>query len=136
MRPAVTVVLPTLDEARRLGRCLESIRRQDYPQDRVEILVADGGSTDATVEIAARHGCRVVDARGLLAEAAKGKALAEASGDLVAMVDADNTVVGTGWLCLAVVALDDHPDALGFVSFYAFDAAVPALNRYLTGLLQ
>ncbi|MEO1369639.1 MAG: glycosyltransferase [Acidobacteriota bacterium] len=135
-KPAVSVILPTLDEGRRLGRCLASIRRQDYPQDRVEILVADGGSTDGTVEIAGRYGCRLVDARGLLAEAAKGKALALAQGDLVAMVDADNTIVGTDWLALAARALGAHPDALGFESYYALDASDPALNRYLTGLLQ
>ncbi|MEM1180967.1 MAG: glycosyltransferase family 2 protein [Acidobacteriota bacterium] len=135
-RPSVSVILPTLNEGRRLGRCLESIRAQAYPQDRVEILVADGGSTDATVEIAEGHGCRLVDAAGLLAEAAKGRALELATGELIAMVDADNTISSPDWLSLAVEALAEQPGALGFESYYALDPADPALNRYLTGLLQ
>ena len=134
--PSVTVILPTLNEGKRLGRCLGSLRAQDYPQDRVRILVADGGSTDHTVSIAEAHGAEIVDARDLLAEAAKEKALHLADGDYLAMIDADNTVVGEQWLCRAVEALEAHPEALGFESYYVFDPADPPLNRYLTGLMQ
>ncbi|MEM8964387.1 MAG: glycosyltransferase family A protein, partial [Acidobacteriota bacterium] len=132
----VAVVVPTLDEESRLDRCLASIRRQDYPQNKVSILVADGGSRDATLDIARRHGCEIVDAAGLLAEAAKTKALARVDADVVAMIDADNTIVGDHWLPRAVDALLAHPDALGFESYYSLRPEDPALNRYLTGLLQ
>ena len=40
--------MPCLNEERFIEACLESVRRQDYPPDRYEILVADGGSTDRT----------------------------------------------------------------------------------------
>ncbi|MEL7061577.1 MAG: glycosyltransferase family 2 protein [Acidobacteriota bacterium] len=134
--PTISFILPTLNEARRLPRCLESIRRQTYPQEQVEILVADGGSTDGTQDIARRFGATLVDASGLLAEAAKERALRRATGDLVAFVDADNTLVGQRWLQRVVDALDEHPEALGFESAYAFDAEDPPLNRYLTALLH
>ncbi len=50
-RPLVTVILPVRNEARRITACLDSILRQDYPQDRLEILVFDGISTDRTAAL-------------------------------------------------------------------------------------
>lgn len=52
----VAVVIPTLNEAGSIGRVLD-----DLPASLVaEVLVVDGGSTDATREIAAARGARVV----------------------------------------------------------------------------
>ena len=46
--PKVSFLIPTLNAEGILENCLQSIRRQDYPQDLIEIVVADGGSADAT----------------------------------------------------------------------------------------
>ncbi|MEM6796243.1 MAG: hypothetical protein AAF725_19895, partial [Acidobacteriota bacterium] len=48
----------------------------------------------------------------------------------------DNTLVDPRWLERVVEALEAHPGALGFESYYSLRDADPALNRYLTGLLQ
>ncbi len=50
----VTVVLPIRNEAEHIEACLERLLRQDYPQDRMEILVVDGLSEDGTAEVVAR----------------------------------------------------------------------------------
>ncbi|MGH8928595.1 MAG: glycosyltransferase, partial [Acidimicrobiia bacterium] len=47
--PSVAVMLPVLDEAASIDACMESLASQDY-QGPLEILVADGGSTDDTLE--------------------------------------------------------------------------------------
>ncbi len=52
--PFVTIAMPCLNEERFIEVCLETVRLQDYPGDRYEILVADGGSTDATRAIIGR----------------------------------------------------------------------------------
>lgn len=49
--PYVTVVLPCRNEERHIARCLDSILANDYPKDRMEILVLDGMSEDRTREI-------------------------------------------------------------------------------------
>jgi succinoglycan biosynthesis protein ExoA len=49
--PPVTVVLPVLNEAARIERALAAVLGQDYPKDRLEILVVDGMSADGTREI-------------------------------------------------------------------------------------
>jgi glycosyltransferase involved in cell wall biosynthesis len=134
--PFVSFVLPTFRAARFLPACLESIRRQDYPPDRYEILVADGGSDDGTTDVARRFGARLVEAGGLLAEAAKKRAFVAAGGDFLALVDADNELRGTDWLARATAALSRHPEALGFESYYFKHPSDSRLNQYLTGLLQ
>src|SRR5262245_62140367 len=49
--PRVTVVVPVRNEAKYIGRNLEALLGQDYPPDRLEILVADGMSNDGTQDI-------------------------------------------------------------------------------------
>lgn len=49
--PLVSIIMPVYNEAGFIGRTLASISAQDYPHDRLEVLVADGGSTDGTREI-------------------------------------------------------------------------------------
>ena len=51
--PLVSVVIPVRNEARHIRGCLEALAAQDYPLDRLEVLVVDGGSTDGTAELAA-----------------------------------------------------------------------------------
>ncbi|HZD21829.1 MAG TPA: glycosyltransferase family 2 protein [Acidimicrobiia bacterium] len=47
--PSVTILLPVLNEEGFIDACLGSLADQDYPGD-LEVIVADGGSTDATLD--------------------------------------------------------------------------------------
>ncbi|MEW6716789.1 MAG: glycosyltransferase family 2 protein [Chloroflexota bacterium] len=49
--PFVSLLLPIRNEARYIQRCLNAVLAQDYPPDRLEILIADGMSTDGTRDI-------------------------------------------------------------------------------------
>ena len=44
--PSISILIPTLNAASVLGKSLESISNQDYPRNKIEIIIADGGSTD------------------------------------------------------------------------------------------
>lgn len=48
--PTVTVVIPVLNEIDIIGQCIEAVLKQDYPSDRVELIVVDGLSRDGTRE--------------------------------------------------------------------------------------
>lgn len=48
---SVAVIIPTLNEALFIRRCLESVLGQTYPADKMDIMVVDGGSTDETCAI-------------------------------------------------------------------------------------
>jgi len=49
--PYVSIIIPCRNEEKFIGRCLDSIINQDYPQENFEILVIDGNSEDKTKEI-------------------------------------------------------------------------------------
>jgi glycosyltransferase involved in cell wall biosynthesis len=85
--PSVTVAVPVLNEEADIADCLEAIVGQSY-FDVIEILVVDGGSADATRQIAARYpGVRVLDNPRRIQAAALNIALAEARGDVFVRVD-------------------------------------------------
>ncbi len=72
--PELSVVIPTLNEAAGIAETLDSLRRPG-----IEVIVADGGSTDGTGRIAAAHGARVTIAtRGRGPQLNAGAALARA----------------------------------------------------------
>jgi glycosyltransferase involved in cell wall biosynthesis len=86
----VTVVIPCLNEADTLGACVGiAIRTLAEHGIRGEVIVADNGSTDGSVEIARAHGARVVpvDLRGYGAALTGG--IDAARGTFVIMGDAD-----------------------------------------------
>ncbi|PIP12385.1 MAG: glycosyl transferase, partial [bacterium (Candidatus Stahlbacteria) CG23_combo_of_CG06-09_8_20_14_all_40_9] len=47
----ISIVIPCRNEEKFIGKCLDSIIEQDYPKDKLEILVVDGMSEDRTREI-------------------------------------------------------------------------------------
>lgn len=49
--PKVTVVLPVRNEAAYVAQCLSAVFAQDYPSDRMEVLLVDGDSDDGTLDI-------------------------------------------------------------------------------------
>lgn len=83
----LSVVIITLNEARNIGRCLESVRRVAD-----EVVVLDSCSTDETAAIAASHGARVVLQPFLGYVAQKNKAVDCAAHDWVLSLDADEAL--------------------------------------------
>jgi len=87
--PAVTVVVCAFNEERRLGACLDSLTRVDYPS--LQVVVCDDGSTDRTLEIARRSPFEVLALPHGGLSAARNAGLAAATGEIVAYLDADAT---------------------------------------------
>ena len=81
----LSIIIPTLDEEKHLPLLLESIKKQDFSD--YEIIAADAGSEDKTLEIAKDYGCKIV-AGGLPARGRNQGAKA-ARGDLLLFLDAD-----------------------------------------------
>lgn len=90
--PFVSVIMPVRNEAEFLERSLGAVFAQDYPVDRMEILVADGMSTDGTRDMVLRlresHGnVALVDNPGGIVPTGMNAALALARGEVVVRVD-------------------------------------------------
>jgi glycosyltransferase involved in cell wall biosynthesis len=92
----VSVIMPCRDEEKHIARALTSILANDYPRDRLELLVVDGMSTDGTRKIAAEfardHGfMQLLDNPKKITPAALNIGLAQARGDIIIRVDAHST---------------------------------------------
>ncbi|MBI1839394.1 MAG: glycosyltransferase [Verrucomicrobia bacterium] len=134
--PKVSFLIPTLNAAGILEACLLSIRKQDYPADRVEIVVADGGSSDDTRALATRHGALVLNNPRRGYDSGKCVAFAGSSGEFVIFVDADNEIVHPDFTRRAVVALQQNPQALGLESYYFGSPRMGSFCVYLSALLH
>ncbi len=106
--PLVSVVVPAWNAQETIEECVRSLLAQSYPRDRLEIIVVDNGSSDATRERLAPF----EDSIAILSEATRGAAAARnagirhASGEIVAFTDSDCTV-DEHWLTELVWPLSD-----------------------------
>jgi glycosyltransferase involved in cell wall biosynthesis len=134
--PRISVIMPTLNAEAILENCLASIARQTYPRGKMEILLADAHSRDATRDIARKYGAIVLDDDGKNMEEGKRLALRHATGEYIVFVDADNEVTHADYFELAVRALAANPQALGVESYYLPSAKMSGFCAYLTALLH
>jgi glycosyltransferase involved in cell wall biosynthesis len=91
--PTVSIVVPCRNEEAYIAGCLDSILASDYPEDRLDILIAEGRSSDRTREILAAYAAahpRIVLLDNLTGSTPAGLNLAirRASGDVIVRMDA------------------------------------------------
>lgn len=90
----VSIVVACLNEENNIGPCLESLLALDFPSDRMEIVVSDGGSADRTTEIVAQYqekysSIKLISARKKWTSTVRNDGVKAASYDYIAFVDAD-----------------------------------------------
>lgn len=95
--PLATVVIPVRDEACSLAQCLNAVQAQDYPPDRLEVFVVDGGSEDGSSAVldgvvGRDPRFRRLENPGGLVPAALNLGLRAARGDILLRIDAHTIV--------------------------------------------
>jgi glycosyltransferase involved in cell wall biosynthesis len=134
--PLISVIIPTYNRADFVADAIRSVQAQTYP--RVEIIVADDGSTDHTPEIIAQFGGTVtylrLPHRGQPA-ATRNAALSAARGEYVAFLDSDDLFTRDK-LALQVSTLQANP-SVGLVysdGYYFRDDPSQPMGHLLDGL--
>src|SRR3982751_3481208 len=107
--PQISIILPCRNEAGYIEECLTSIFAQDLPKGVVEIIVADGMSTDGTREYLDRKArehpeVRVLNNLGRIVSTGLNAAIKAARGDIIVRMDA-HTTYASDYVrqCLAVM---------------------------------
>ena len=91
-RLEVSVVIPCLNEERTLGPCIDkALAAFEAAGIAGEVVVADNGSSDSSVDVAERHGARVVHASVKGYGSALRKGIEEARGEFIVLGDADGS---------------------------------------------
>jgi len=110
--PFVSLILPIRNEAASLEAGLLAIMAQDYPAERMEILIAEGRSDDGTRALvesfAARHPApeiRILDNPGKIVPTGMNIALRQAKGEIILRVDG-HTTIAPDYVCCCVEALE------------------------------
>ncbi len=128
--PLVSIITPSLNQARFIEATIESVLSQDYP--RLEYVVIDGGSTDGTLDVLRQYGDRVQ----WISEPDRGqshainKGFRRARGEILAWLNSDDTYL-PGAVSSAVEYLVDHPDcAMVYGDGYLIDEAGLMTRRF------
>ncbi len=110
-RPLVSIVLPIRNEADHIDACIGRLLDQDYPRERMEIIVVDGMSDDGTrdrlraLQAASRHvAIRVIDNPAMIVPTALNLAIQAARGDVIVRMDG-HTTPATDYVSGCVAAL-------------------------------
>ncbi len=131
--PTISVVIATYNSKRTIQKCLESIRNQRYPQEKIEIIVADGASRDTTRNIASAYNVRwvAVDPTKQSAEYNKATGIRHAKNEILAMIDHDNILPHDLWLQNMVTPFLEQKDVVGVETLrYHYDPKASLLDRY------
>lgn len=100
-QPMVTVIIPVMNEEKYMRGCLESVLRQDYPGERIEILVVDGMSSDGTravinqmIKVNPQARMRLLENPKKIVPMAMNLALGQAVGEIIIRVDGHCIIAG------------------------------------------
>ncbi|NOT55538.1 MAG: glycosyltransferase [Deltaproteobacteria bacterium] len=102
----VSVIIPAHNEEKMLGALLASLAVLQFPRERLQIIVVDHESSDATADVARQGGAQVVTKKGGTISSVRNCGAAVASGQVLAFVDADCTVA-EDWINKALPHLSD-----------------------------
>lgn len=126
----VSIAVPSRNYARFLPACLESIRIQDHVD--FEVLIADGGSTDASLEVIRGYAerdprFRLVSTEDEGQADAVQRALSVAAGEVLGFLNADDVYLGPDALGRVVAAFEREPstDVVEFGGLYIDEEGDP-----------
>ncbi len=143
--PKISVIIPVLNEEKFIAETLKMIRTQDYPEDKLEIIVADSLSDDATAEIVKgimRNDFRIrlVKNHGRLSSSGRNVGIDNAIGEIITFVDGhtyiDNNQLLKNIACMMIendLKVLSRPQFLDTPNNNFFQRAVSLARKSLIG---
>ena len=122
----VSIIIPVLNSASTLRKCLDSIKEQTYPG--LELIILDGGSTDATVDILREYNDQITHWHSETDDGvydAMNKGIKVSTGDWSYFLGADDVLL-SGFSRI-IESFQDHN------TIYYGDVVMPVRNRRYDG---
>jgi glycosyltransferase involved in cell wall biosynthesis len=108
--PDITIIIATFNSAKLLGRVLDAVKVQDFPQESIEVLIIDGGSADETIALASAYGCVVIKNPETEPVNAKFLGFKNSKGRYLVFLDHDEVMQDKGSLSRKRVIFDQNPE--------------------------
>lgn len=132
--PSISILILTYNCAQNLNKCLQRIRDQNYPKNKIEILILDGGSDDETCKIAKNFGANIVISDAAYrnnGEARRYIGVKSAKNEIIAGIDSDNFLPHNNWLLEMVKPFVKDNSIIGTYTLrYTYLKNESLLNRY------
>lgn len=131
--PTISIVIATYNSQRTLNKCFNSIKIQNYPKNKIELIVSDGGSTDNTLNLARKFAAKIVHQKNIKQgpEINRAFGVHHARNQILLILDYDNILPDKNWLRGMVVPLIEDKSIVGVETLrYAYNPSFPILDRY------
>jgi len=99
--PFLSVIVPVYNAEKTIGKCLDSIMRLKYPQDKLEVIVIDDGSTDDTLHVVKQYPIELIAKKRGGPSSAMNIGIKAAKGEIILNIDSD-TYIDQDWLSNAL----------------------------------
>lgn len=132
----ISIVTPTFNSIRTIDEYMRAILAQNYPHDKIELLFADGGSQDGTLERFEEYSRKcdipisVYENPLRTGEAGKAVAVRKAKGDVVCLLDSDNIIPDKDWLSRMMKPFDEDIIVASEPIKYTYRRKDSVINRY------
>lgn len=133
--PFVSFVVPNLGNKDKIPNTLRSVFSQDYPKDRYEVLVLDGGSTLDVIELIKSFPVRYYHNPKKFAEGpgmAKDQGYQKSKGDIVCILESDVVLLQKDWIRMMVQPFLDDPEIFAVACRPGVLKSDSPTNRYLS----
>lgn len=132
----ISIVTPTFNSMRTIVQYLDAIMQQSYPHEDIEIVFADGGSTDGTIETLGKYAkesnisIRIFENPLKTAEAGKAVGVRQAEGEIICLLDSDNILPDEGWITEMMQPFQEKVIVASEPIAYTYRKEDNVINRY------
>jgi glycosyltransferase involved in cell wall biosynthesis len=129
--PLISVIIPCFNSEKRISECLDSIISQEYPGEKLQIIIVDDDSTDNTVKIVTeKYGCTVIRNGTHNIERGKSLGVEAGNGEYIFLIDDDNRLPHSKWLPTLLNAVISESCVGGQACWFYYDKRDKLPNRY------
>lgn len=102
----ISIVTPMYNSSAYIGRMIEALKNLDFPQDQIEFIFIDNGSTDNTVDLVKQQGIEVIAMPGASISAMRNHGAFLAKGEYLGFIDSD-CLVQPSWANNAIEGIEN-----------------------------
>jgi len=122
--PFISIITPVYNSEKVIDLCLSAIANQDYPKEKIEIIIPDAGSKDRTLEIieSYKKDLNITVCSNFLqtGEAGKSVGIEKAKGEIIALIDSDNIMPDKSYISNMVEPFLFESDIIGTEPLFFF----------------